>query len=51
MRKKLDAIKSKIDRVIDRVENLEKAVGECQGQQERGSQGEAPLPDYAVVEP
>lgn len=50
MRKKLDAIKSKVDRAIDRVENLEKAVGECQGQQERSRQGEAPLSDCAVAE-
>ncbi len=33
MRKKLDAIKNKVDRAIDRVENLERAVGECRGQQ------------------
>lgn len=51
MRKKLDAIRSKVDRAIDRVENLEKTVGECQGQQERGSQGEVPLSDCAVAEP
>lgn len=51
MRKKLDAIKSKVDRAIDRVENLEKAVGECQGQQERGSQEGSTLPDCAVAEP
>ena len=51
MRKKLDAIKSKVDRAIDRVENLEKAVGECQGQQERGSRAETLLPDLVVAEP
>lgn len=51
MRKKLDAIKNKVDRAIKRVENLEKAVGECQGQQERSSQTETPLPDCAVAEP
>ena len=51
MRKKLDAIKSKVDRAIDRVENLEKAVGECQGQQERSSQGNPLLPDCVVAEP
>lgn len=28
MRKKLDAIKNKVDRAIDRVDNLEKAVGQ-----------------------
>lgn len=31
MRKKLDAIKNKVDWAIDRVENLEKAVEECGG--------------------
>ncbi len=51
MRKKLDAIRSKVDRAIDRVENLEKAVGECLGQQERDSRAETPLPDCAVAEP
>lgn len=49
MRKKLDAIKNKVDRAIERVENLEKAVGECQGQQERSSQTETPLPDCAEL--
>ena len=51
MRKKLDAIKVKVDRAIGRMENLEKAVGECQGQQERDSQVENPLSDCAVAEP
>jgi len=50
MRKKLDAIKNKVDRAIDRMENLEKAVGECQGQQEKGSREENPLPDLMVAE-
>ena len=40
MRKKLDAIKNKVDHAIDRMDNLEKAVGECQGQQERGSRAD-----------
>lgn len=35
MRKKLVAIKDKVDGAIDRVESLEKAVEECYGQQER----------------
>ena len=51
MRKKLDAIKDKVDRAIDRVDNLEKAVGECQGQQEKGSREETSLPDFVVAEP
>lgn len=51
MRKKLDAIKNKVDHAIDRMDNLEKAVGECQGQQERGSRAEALLPDCVVAEP
>ena len=41
MRKKLDAIKNKVDQAIDRMENLEKAVGECQWQPERGSRNVA----------
>ena len=51
MRKKLDAIKDKVDRAIDRVESLEKAVEECCGQQERSSQRDTPLPGCAVAEP
>ncbi len=51
MRKKLDAVKDKVDRAIDRVESLEKAVGECRGQQERSSQRDTPLPDCVVAEP
>ncbi len=51
MRKKLAAIKNKVDRAIDRMENLEKAVEECWGQQERDSQAENSLPDYVVAEP
>ena len=51
MRKKLDAIKNKVDHAIDRMDNLEKAVGECQGQRERGSRAETPLPDCVVAEP
>lgn len=51
MRKKLAAVKDKVDRAIDRVENLEKAVEECRRQQERSSQGETPLSDCAVAEP
>ena len=45
MRKKLDAIKVKVDRAIGRMENLEKAVGECQRQRERSSRAETPLLD------
>lgn len=50
MRKKLDAIKNKVDHAIDRMDNLEKAVGECQGQRERGSRAETPLTDLVVAE-
>lgn len=50
MRKKLDAIKNKVDHAIDTMDNLEKAVGECQGQQERGRWAETPLPDLVVAE-
>ncbi len=49
MRKKLDAIKNRVDRAIDRVNNLEKAVEECRGQQEKSSPVETPL--LAVAEP
>lgn len=51
MRKKLDAIKNKVDRAIDSMESLEKAVWECRGQQEKGSQEEISLPDFVVAEP
>lgn len=51
MRKKLDAIKNKVDRAIDRMDNLEKAVGECRGQQEKGSREETLLTDCVVAEP
>lgn len=51
MRKKLDAIKNRVDRAIDRVNNLEKAVEECRGQQEKSSPVETLLLDCAVAEP
>lgn len=51
MRKKLDAIKDKVEKAIDRVDNLEKAVGECRGQQEKGRQAETPIPCIVVAEP
>ena len=51
MRKKLDAIKDKVEKAIDRVDNLEKAVEECLGQKERSIQAETPLPDCVVAEP
>jgi hypothetical protein len=51
MRKKLDAIKSKVDQAIDRVESLEKAAGEYRGQQEKNRPAETPLLEYAVAEP
>lgn len=51
MRKKLAAIKDKVDRAIDRVESLEKAVEECRGQQGKGRQTGTPLPCLAVAEP
>ena len=50
MRKKLNAIKNKVDRAIDSMESLEKAVGECRGQQEKGSREEPALPDLVVAE-
>lgn len=51
MRKKLGAIKDKVDRAIDRMENLEKAVGECRGQRERAGQAESVIADCVVAEP
>lgn len=51
MRKKLAAVKDKVDKAINSVEDLEKAVGECYGQQERSSLRDTPLPDCAVAEP
>lgn len=51
MRKKLATVKDKVDRAIDRVESLEKAVEECRGQQGKGRQAETPIPCLAVAEP
>lgn len=51
MRKKLDAVKNKVDQAIDRVESLEKAVGECQGRRGKNCAVETPLPVCAVAEP
>ena len=51
MKKKLDAIKNKVDRAIDSMDSLEKAVGECRRQQEKNSLAETPLPVCAVAEP
>ena len=51
MKKKLAAIKDKVDRAIDRVESLEKAVKECRGQQGKNQQAETPIPCLAVAEP
>lgn len=51
MRKKLAAVKNKVDRAIDRVESLEKAVEECRGQQGKGRQAETPIPCLEVAEP
>lgn len=51
IRKKLAAVKDRVDRAIDRVESLEKAVEECRGQQEKGRQAETPIPCLAVAEP
>lgn len=51
IRKKLDTIKDKVEKAIDRMENLEKAVEECRVQQTRSSQAGTPLSDCAVAEP
>lgn len=51
MRKKLGAIKNKVDRAIDSMENLEKAVGECRGQRERDRQKKSPVENCMVAEP
>lgn len=51
MRKKLGAIKDKVDRAIDRMENLEKAVGECRGQQRVSSREASVLENCVVAEP
>lgn len=51
MRKKLATVKDKVDRAIDRVESLEKAVEECRRQQGKGRQAETPIPCLAVAEP
>jgi len=51
MRKRLAAVKDKVDRAIDKVESLEKVVEECYGRQEKSSPIETPLLDCAVAEP
>lgn len=51
MGKKLATVKDKVDRAIDRVESLEKAVEECHGQQGKSRPTETSLPDCAVAEP
>ena len=51
MKRKQAAIKDKVDRAIDRVESLEKAVEECRGQQGKDQQAETPIPCLAVAEP
>lgn len=51
MRKKRDAIKNNVNRAINSMESLEKAKGECLGQQEKGRQAETPLSCIAVAEP
>lgn len=51
MKKKLAAIKDKVDRAIDRVDNLEKAVKECHGQQRETGQEVSALENCAVEEP
>lgn len=51
MKKKLAAIKDKVNQAIDRVDNLEKAVEECHGQQGKEQQAETPIPYLAVAEP
>ncbi|MCM1222979.1 MAG: hypothetical protein NC548_51865 [Lachnospiraceae bacterium] len=52
MRKKLAAIKDKVDRAIDRVDNLEKAVEKCRGQQEKTTGQEmSAIGDCVVAEP
>lgn len=50
MRGKLDAVKAKVDRAIEKVENLEKAMGECCEQQKKSVPAETLLPDYSKVE-
>lgn len=51
MKRKLAAIKDKVDRAIDRVDNLEKAVEECHGQQRETGQKVYALENCAVAEP
>ena len=51
MRKKLGAIKDKVDRAIDRMENLERAVEECRGQQRETSRKASTLGNCVVSEP
>lgn len=51
MRKKLTAVKTRVDQALDKVESLEKAVEECRGQQGKSSQGEIPVQCMNEAEP
>lgn len=51
VRKKLLSIKNKVDRAIDRMENLEHSVEEYRRQQGKGSQREISLLGEVVAEP
>lgn len=51
VRKRLLSIKDKVDRAIDRVENLEQSVGECYRQQGKDCQSEHSLLGEVVAEP
>lgn len=51
VRKRLLSIKDKVNRAIDRVENLEQSVGEYHREQGKGSQSENPLLGEVVAEP
>lgn len=51
IRKKLDAIRDKVDRAIDKVEDLEQAVAGYRGQQEIAGQKETSIENCIVAEP
>lgn len=51
IRKKLTAVKAKVEHALDKVENLEKAMEECRGQKRKSSQGEISVQCMNLAEP
>lgn len=51
MRKRLAAVKDKVDKAIDSMENLEKAVEECRGRQRETGQEISAVENCMMAEP